>query len=101
MNFLINILIYTVFGNLLQFFVEVKSQKNFKPDSRYGHTATLINDKLYILCGVTTLITSHSPKETFLYLDVSVPFNTNKLKWLDLSNNNIVPPHFDVAAIKG
>src|SRR5947199_7767881 len=93
-------LIYITFCILLQFF-EVKSQKTiFNPDLRSRHTATFINDKLYILGGVIPPGLTMSPKETFLYLDVSVPFNTNELKWLDLSNNNIVPPHRSAAAIK-
>src|SRR5438045_3134787 len=92
---------YIIFGILLQLLIEVKSQIIFKPDLRYGHTSTFINDKLYILGGSIPPITDKSPKETFLYLDVSVPFNTNELKWHDLSSNNIVPPHLYATAIKG
>ena len=97
-------LIYITFCILLQFIVEVKSQKTiFNPDLRYSHTATLINNKLYILGGALPFdaVAPKSPKETFLYLDFSVPFNTNELKWHDLSNNNIVPPHTFAASIKG
>ncbi|RIA87051.1 hypothetical protein C1645_828343 [Glomus cerebriforme] len=39
-----------MFGILLQFLVEVKSQTI---NNRYGHSAKLINDKLYILGGAT------------------------------------------------
>ena len=35
-------------GTLFQLLVEIKSQAvTLKPNLRYGHTATLINDKLY------------------------------------------------------
>src|SRR5204862_452188 len=70
-----------------------------KPGPRYGHTATLINDKLYILGGNIHNDINVSP--TFFYLDVSVPFDTNELKWIDLSKNNIIPPHYLSTAIKG
>src|SRR3954470_20553617 len=98
-----NSIIYIIFGILLQFLVEVKSQTTFKPDLRLAHTATFINDKLYILGGAIPANTPKSPKETFLYLDVSVPFNANELKWNDLSTmtNNILPTHLYAAAIKG
>ena len=89
------LLIYISFSILLQLLVEVESQTAFKPDTRMGHTATLINDKLYILGGTIPPAGIKTPKETFLCLDVSVPFNTNELKWNDLSatTNNIVSPH--------
>src|SRR5688572_10887905 len=97
-----NSLIYITLCILLQFFVEVKSQTTaFNPDSRRRHTATFIDDKLYILGGALSSDITKSPKETFLYLDVSVPFNVSESKWLDLSNNNIVPPHRSAAAVKG
>src|SRR5213078_1245995 len=39
---------------------------------------------------------------TFFYLNVSAPFNTNELKWINLSSNNeAVPPHHFAAAVKG
>ena len=31
----------------------------------------------------------------------SVSFNTNGLTWINLSDNNIVPPHQDAAVIRG
>src|SRR5437763_12169711 len=96
-----NPLIYITFSILLQLLVEVKSQTAFKPDLRNFHTATFINDKLYILGGTIPPGTTKSPKETFLYLDVSAPFNTNELKWIDISSKNIIPPHSSAAAIKG
>jgi hypothetical protein len=98
-----NSLIYIAFGILLQFFVEVKSQTAIlKPGLRMAHTATLIDNKLYILGGGIPPANEAPPKETFLYLDLSVPFNNNNgLRWYDLSINNIVPPHTYANAVKG
>jgi hypothetical protein len=105
-----NSLIYITFCILLQLLVEVKSQAITNPDLRGSHTAIFINDKLYILGGANPDVIANKansntkqPKETFLYLDVSVPFNTNEIKWNDLSTttNNIVPQHFYAAAVKG
>ncbi|RGB34618.1 hypothetical protein C1646_668381 [Rhizophagus diaphanus] len=58
---------------------------------RSRHTATLINDKLYILGG--------DVGRDFFYLDVSVPFNTQKLLWNELSNINNVPSHYAAASV--
>ena len=95
----INHIIYVVFSTLLQLLIEIKSQTTTF-DLREAHTATFINDKLYILGGSLPGIVNAS-KETFLYLDCSVPFSTNELKWVDLSNYDIVPPHDDAAAVRG
>jgi hypothetical protein len=64
----------------------------FKP--RCLHTATLIDNKLYILGGLLR-------ENDFFYLDVSVAFNTQNLLWNDLSNVNIVPAHYNSASVKG
>ncbi|CAB5327282.1 galactose oxidase [Rhizophagus irregularis] len=105
MVFLYNSLIYIiVFGAFLQLLVEVKSQLiTYKPDLRYAHTATLIEDKIYILGGAVPPRADNglSPKETFLYLDVSTPFSTNEVKYIDISNNNAVPSHRYAIATKG
>src|ERR1044071_9628015 len=93
--------LYITFGILLKLLVEVNSQTTFNPGLREGHTATLINDKLYILGGVVPPVDMKSPKETFFYLNFSAPFNTNRLKWIDLSNKNDIPPHRFAAAIRG
>ncbi|GBB99628.1 hypothetical protein RclHR1_03590003 [Rhizophagus clarus] len=69
----------------------------YKPNKRIGHTATLIDNKLYILGGFSA---GHVGKD-FFYLDVSVSFNTQNLPWNDLSNINIVPSHSDAATVKG
>jgi N-acetylneuraminic acid mutarotase len=69
---------------------------------REAHTATFINDKLYILGGAIPPLSNRvPPKENFLYLDFSAPFNTTELKWHDLSIDNIVPPHYFAATVKG
>ncbi|PKK66328.1 hypothetical protein RhiirC2_852951 [Rhizophagus irregularis] len=102
MIFLNNLLIYFItFGALLQLLVEVKSQITTKPDLRLAHTATLIDDKLYILGGeIPPRSSGKQPKETFLYIDVSTPFNTNEVKYTDLSNS-IVPSREYAIATKG
>ncbi|CAG8750602.1 5775_t:CDS:2, partial [Rhizophagus irregularis] len=83
--------------------VKVYSQiLTIKPDLRYDHTATLIRDGLYIIGGATP--DGKTPNYPFLFLDVSIPFDTKQLKWHDLSNlsnNDIVPSHQFAAAIKG
>src|ERR1700722_10541232 len=100
---LLNYIIYITFCILLQLLVEVKSQTTiFKPDLREDHTATFINDKLYILGGaIPPFANKASPQQTFLYLDCSTSFITNELEWVDLSNNNVVQPHYFAAAVKG
>src|ERR1044072_221679 len=102
MYFLSSSLIYIAFGIFLQFLVEVRSQTTiFNPDLRVAHTATFINNKLYILGGAIPSVDTKSPKETFLYLDFSAPFTTNGLKWFDLSTNNNIPPHRFASSVKG
>ncbi|GBB84241.1 hypothetical protein RclHR1_10870002 [Rhizophagus clarus] len=96
-NFLINIII---FGILFQLLVEVKPQdSNIKPDLRNAHTATLIDNKLYILGGIGS--DNIPPYPTFFYLDVSDSSDTNGLEWHDLTNIISIPPNMYVAAIKG
>jgi hypothetical protein len=94
-------IIYITLGIFLQLLVEIKSQTVTNPDSRVGHIATLINNKLYISGGQVSLSKRAIPKETFLYLDFSTPFNTNEIQWFDLSKNSIVPAHFQASASKG
>ncbi|GBB99972.1 hypothetical protein RclHR1_00370013 [Rhizophagus clarus] len=103
MIFLNNLLIYIItFSALFQLLVEVKPQiVTDKPDLRYAHTATLIDDKIYMLGGgIPPRTNSIPPKETFLCLDVSTPFNTSEVNYIDILNN-IVPPHRYAIAIKG
>ncbi|CAG8610909.1 5860_t:CDS:2, partial [Funneliformis caledonium] len=69
----------------------------FKPKNRRDHTATYIDDKLYIFGG------SHlSTDGNFFYHDFSVKFNTKNLSWQDLSNIKSVPPiHYGAASARG
>jgi N-acetylneuraminic acid mutarotase len=84
---------------LLQVLAKVNCQMApFNPVGYFGHTATLIGNKLYVLSG--NGLNGKEGKE-FIFLDVSVPFNTQKLLWQDLSNVNMVPPHTGAASVKG
>ena len=68
---------------LFQLIIEVKSQAPFKPLKRRAHTATFIDDKLYILGGINLLDTNNEiTGQGFFYLDVSKPFTTKDIKWL-------------------
>src|SRR5688572_7128404 len=80
---------------LFQLIIEVESQKApFNPIRRASHTATYIDGKLYILGGYSVPSTQDAISgKQFFYLDVSVPFNTNEIKWVDLTNINTVPSH--------
>ncbi|RIA96729.1 hypothetical protein C1645_871835 [Glomus cerebriforme] len=91
---------YIIFWVLIQLLVEINCQMiPFKPKQRYLHTATLINNKLYILGGF--YLNHKLSGNEFFYLDFSVPFNTQNLLWQDLSSINIVPPHGAAATVKG
>jgi hypothetical protein len=74
-----------------------------KPKSRRDHTATYIDDKLYIFGGAIGAIGTDSSREgNFIYHDFSVKFNTKNLSWQDISKINSVPPeHFGAASAKG
>ncbi|CAB4380055.1 unnamed protein product [Rhizophagus irregularis] len=94
MGLLNNFLIYIIFLILFQLLVEVKPQ-----DLRNSHTATLIDNKLYIIGGAGD--GKYPPSPTFFYLNVSESFDTNGLKWHDLTNINNIPPFKYAAATKG
>ncbi|RGB41045.1 hypothetical protein C1646_752566 [Rhizophagus diaphanus] len=90
---------FTLLWILLQVLVEVNCQMMpFKPSVVWCHTATLIDNKLYILGGLDL---SNKPVKEFFYLDISVPFDTQQLLWQDLTNINMVPAHFDATSVKG
>ncbi|GBB96541.1 hypothetical protein RclHR1_02780004 [Rhizophagus clarus] len=90
---------YYILWVLLQVLVVVNCQLTpFKPSVSSRHTATLLDNKLYILAGFN--ISKISIRE-FFYLDVSIPFDTQKLSWQDLSNINLVPTHAGAASAKG
>jgi len=74
----------------------------FKPLQREHHTATFINDKLYILGGRSEKpINDETIGKQFFYLDVSVQFNTQELLWNDLTSINLVPSHSNAASVNG
>ncbi|RIA96727.1 hypothetical protein C1645_871834 [Glomus cerebriforme] len=71
----------------------------FKPQKRTYHTATVIDNKLYILDGDD--VNGNIIGKEFFYLDFSVSFNTQNLLWKDLSSIDTVPPHDSAASVKG
>ncbi|CAI2185891.1 6222_t:CDS:2, partial [Funneliformis geosporum] len=73
---------------------------SFKPVQRRSHTATLIDDKLYILGGRNEAYDIKIGTE-FFYIDFSVPFNTQNILWHDLTSVNTVPAHFAAASVNG
>ncbi|RIA89547.1 hypothetical protein C1645_738567 [Glomus cerebriforme] len=74
---------------------------SFYPSKRYLHTATYVDNKLYILSGIDTLVGTITAGKQFFYLDVSVPFSTQSLLWHDLTSLNIIPSHIGAASVKG
>src|SRR5581483_12103550 len=90
-------LMYIISWILFQLFVGVNCQ--IIPKQRQWHTATLVDNKLYILGGYNAVDTSVDVD--FFYLDVSAPFNTKGLQWNDLTNINIVPGHHGAASVAG
>ncbi|CAG8664219.1 5446_t:CDS:2 [Funneliformis caledonium] len=98
-----NYSIYIVLWLLIQLVIEVNCQMEpFKPLKRYAHTATLIDNKLYILGGrVTTTTNNENIGRQFFYLDVSVSFNTKNLIWHDLTDINIIPAHRAASSARG
>ncbi len=97
---------YVVLWFLIQLLIEINCQMTpFKPLQRELHTATLIDDKLYILGGIRDVdgiddIDTIAGNQ-FFYLDASVSFNTQELSWNDLTSINIVPSHAKAASVNG
>jgi hypothetical protein len=95
---------YIILWLSFQLFVGINYQ--MIPKLRAVSTATLIDSKLYFIGGKESSIingkvtTEYNGKE-FFYLDVSVPFNTKKLSWQDLSVFNNIPPHAGATSVKG
>jgi len=85
-------LIYFAMWLLFQILVDCQTI----PKQRQWHTATHIDNKLYILGGL--LLNNRNFTDEFFYLDVSDPFNTKTLSWQDLSGNTI-PAHAGAAAV--
>ncbi|CAG8551490.1 13072_t:CDS:2 [Funneliformis caledonium] len=73
----------------------------FEATKRFAHTATLIDDKLYILGGRDEKDAPDKVGKEFFYLDVSVPFNTQKILWHDLTSINNVPSHLASSSVNG
>ncbi|RIA87849.1 hypothetical protein C1645_739822 [Glomus cerebriforme] len=95
-----NSLIYFILWILLQVLVKVNCQTSpFIPTLVCSHTATLIDNKLYILGGKDK--NAQFVGKEFFYLDVSFPFNTQNLLWHDLSSINMLSPHNTAASVKG
>ena len=87
---------------LFQLLVEIYCQVSPYTSARFLHTATLIDNKLYILGGYNgTNLTNGFLTNDFFYLDVSIQFNTQSLSWKDLSSINIVPEHYLATSVKG
>ncbi|RIA84168.1 hypothetical protein C1645_742533 [Glomus cerebriforme] len=93
-------LTYMILWILFQLLVEINCQMTpFKPMPRIVHTATVIDNKLYILGGSN--VKGSTVGKDFFYLDVSVRFNTQNLSWQDLSIINSVPLHTSAASARG
>src|ERR1051325_8190678 len=95
---------HTILWFLFQLLVEINCQKtSSRPSRRVLHTATLVDNKLYILGGgsLPTFDLDLAVEKEFLYLDVSVAFNTQELVWNNLTYINTVPPHYGAASVKG
>ncbi|RGB41049.1 hypothetical protein C1646_796702 [Rhizophagus diaphanus] len=94
-----NFLVYFLLLILLQVLVDVNCQLTpFKPSGLFFHTATFVDNKLYILGDDTP---DGKLVNEFFYLDASIPFNTKELSWQDLSSINIVPIHSSATSAKG
>src|SRR5438105_4438565 len=76
-------LIYLI---ILWFSFQILVDCQMIPNQRQWHTATHIDNKLYILGGVYLNDIKTNINE-FFYLDVSGPFNTKTLTWQNLSDN--------------
>ncbi|RIA89549.1 hypothetical protein C1645_824736 [Glomus cerebriforme] len=103
-----NSLIYFILSNLIQFLflIEINCQTTpFKPTNRHLHTATFVDNKLYILSGfddsVDAVAGAGTAGNQFFYLDTSVSFKTQSLLWHDLTNINIVPSYIGATSVKG
>jgi len=90
----------TLLWLLFEFLIEINCQMIPNKQPRSFHTATLVNNKLYILAGDSNSKIADTGKD-FFYLDVSVPFNTKNLLWKDLSSINIIPAHDSAASVNG
>src|SRR6266498_454787 len=72
--------------------------KAYTPQPRYEHGTALIGNKLYVLGGNVADTSKFSPSNDFFYLDVSVPFSTSNITYVDLSDIGGTPK-FSRAAV--
>ncbi|RIA89542.1 hypothetical protein C1645_191291 [Glomus cerebriforme] len=91
-----NSLVHFLLWILIQLLFKVDCQRYFTPMQRHDHTATILDNKLYILGG-----SGYGGDSEFFYLDFSNKIDTRKLSWYDLSDMNIVPSHYGAASVKG
>src|ERR687883_258658 len=97
-----NSLLYFTLCILIQLLVKIDCQ--MVPDLRVAHTATFIDNKLYILGGLSDEILdngSYNVTSSFFYLDFSAAFNTKNLSWKNLSSINVVPSHSEATSVRG
>ncbi|CAG8528698.1 5515_t:CDS:2 [Funneliformis caledonium] len=94
-----NISINFILLLLIQLLIEVNCQR-FKPSRRFLHTATFIDNKLYVLGGRNDDGDELVGKQ-FFYLDVTSSFNAKELLWIDMTGNNIIPSHDSATSVKG
>ena len=92
--------LYIILWLLFQLSVEINCQGPLKPKQRQWHTATFVDNKLYILDGVYLTNTTIDINE-FIYLDVSSPFNAKDLPWQVLSLDTMIPNHDNAASVIG
>src|SRR5688572_15343345 len=78
---------------LLNFQLYYHLVKAYTPRPRFSHSAVLIGGKLYMIGGdiAETVLFEFSPSDDFFYLDVSVPFNTSNVPYVDLNDINGTP----------
>ncbi|GBB83807.1 hypothetical protein RclHR1_10470012 [Rhizophagus clarus] len=80
---------------LFQLLIEINCQTSpYIHKQRQGHTATLLDNKLYILGG-------DDGGKDFFYIDFSAPFNTQNLLIEDLSSVNTIPERSNAVSAKG
>jgi hypothetical protein len=95
--------LFLMYFILFKLVIEVKSQKNFLPLKRTVHTATFVNNILYILGGFAlpgTLDKNETVGQQFFYLDLSKPFYISDIAWIDLSYIPLIPPHARAAVVR-
>ncbi|CAG8438914.1 8347_t:CDS:2 [Funneliformis caledonium] len=93
----------TCYITLQLLFVINSINSQFIPTKRYEHSATFIDNKLYIMGGLTlsTKVSANTIGKEFFYLDFSASFDNQELTWKDLTNINKVPSHFDGITANG